>query len=152
MTILFPNLQIARSDIRPHVMWAVSLMTAYGHSNLPRDLTGIELKGENSWRYSNVTGFWPFSTLKFRLKTITIHLKSNSRRKSYSFVLLMAHGLSKDIWYHAWPFSILHLLITKSHINPEVKWVVSLVIGDDHFNIPQSTKHESNCSDSVRSI
>ena len=36
MTILFQNLQITRSDIRPHIKWAVSLVTAYGHFNLPQ--------------------------------------------------------------------------------------------------------------------
>ena len=29
MTIPFLNLQITRSDIRPHIKWAVSLVTAY---------------------------------------------------------------------------------------------------------------------------
>ena len=31
MTILCLNLQITRSDIRPHTKWAVSLVIAYGH-------------------------------------------------------------------------------------------------------------------------
>ena len=35
MTILFLNLQIIRSDIRPHIKWVVSLVIAYGHFNLP---------------------------------------------------------------------------------------------------------------------
>ena len=35
ITILFLNLQITRSDIRPHIKWAVSLVIAYGHFNLP---------------------------------------------------------------------------------------------------------------------
>ena len=35
MTILVPNLQITRSDIRPHIKWVVHLVTAYGHFNLP---------------------------------------------------------------------------------------------------------------------
>ena len=35
MTILFQNLQISRSDIRPHIKWAVSLVIACGHFNLP---------------------------------------------------------------------------------------------------------------------
>ena len=30
MTIFFLNLQITRSDIRPHVKWAVSLVITYG--------------------------------------------------------------------------------------------------------------------------
>ena len=34
MTILFRNLQITRSDFRPHVNLAVSLVTANGHFNL----------------------------------------------------------------------------------------------------------------------
>ena len=36
MTILFLNLQITRSDIRPHTKLAVSLVIAYGHFNLPQ--------------------------------------------------------------------------------------------------------------------
>ena len=35
MTILVPNLQITRSDIRPHIKWVVCLVTAYGHFDLP---------------------------------------------------------------------------------------------------------------------
>ena len=31
----FFNLQIARSDIKPHIKWAVSLVFAYGHFNIP---------------------------------------------------------------------------------------------------------------------
>ena len=38
MTILFLNLQIIRSDIRPHIKWAVSLVIAYGHFNLPQGI------------------------------------------------------------------------------------------------------------------
>ena len=34
------NLQIIRSDIRPHIKWPVSLVIAYGHFNLPEDLCG----------------------------------------------------------------------------------------------------------------
>ena len=36
MTILFLNLQITRSDVRPYIKWAVSLVIAYGHYNLPQ--------------------------------------------------------------------------------------------------------------------
>ena len=31
MTILFLNLQITKTDIRPHIKWAVSMVIAYGH-------------------------------------------------------------------------------------------------------------------------
>ena len=41
MTILFLNLQITRSDIRPHIKWAVSLMIAYGHFNLPQGFVWV---------------------------------------------------------------------------------------------------------------
>ena len=34
MTILFLNLQITISDIRPHIKWAVSLVIAYGQFTL----------------------------------------------------------------------------------------------------------------------
>ena len=30
------NLQITKSDIRPHIKWSVSLVTAHGHFNLPQ--------------------------------------------------------------------------------------------------------------------
>ena len=36
MTILFLNLQITRSDIKPQVKWAVNLVIADGHINLPQ--------------------------------------------------------------------------------------------------------------------
>ena len=36
MTILFLNLQITRSNVRPHTKWAVSLMIVYGHFTTPR--------------------------------------------------------------------------------------------------------------------
>ena len=37
----FLNLQITRSDIRPHIKWAVSLVICiYGHFNFPRGLCG----------------------------------------------------------------------------------------------------------------
>ena len=34
--MLFRNLQITRSEIRPHIKWAVSLVVAYGHFILPQ--------------------------------------------------------------------------------------------------------------------
>ena len=34
MPILCINLQIARSGIRPHIKWTVSLVIAYGHFSL----------------------------------------------------------------------------------------------------------------------
>ena len=34
ITILHLNLQITRSDFRPHIKWAVRLVIAYGHFNL----------------------------------------------------------------------------------------------------------------------
>ena len=39
---LFLNLQIIRSDIRPHIKWVVSLVIAYGHFNLPQGLAQYE--------------------------------------------------------------------------------------------------------------
>ena len=41
MTILFLNLQITRSEIRPHIKWAVTLVIAYGHFNLPRGFVWV---------------------------------------------------------------------------------------------------------------
>ena len=37
----FPNLQFTRSDIRPHIKWAVSLVIAYGHFNLPQGFVWV---------------------------------------------------------------------------------------------------------------
>ena len=34
-TLLVLNLQITRSDIRPHIKWVVCVVIAYGHYNLP---------------------------------------------------------------------------------------------------------------------
>ena len=39
LTILFLNLQITRSDIRPDIKWAVSLVIAYGLFNLSLSTT-----------------------------------------------------------------------------------------------------------------
>ena len=36
MTILLLNLQITRSDVRPHIKQAISLVNAYGHFNFPQ--------------------------------------------------------------------------------------------------------------------
>ena len=41
VTILFLNLQITTSDIRPYIKWAVSLVFAYGHFNLPQGIVWI---------------------------------------------------------------------------------------------------------------
>ena len=41
MTILFLNLEITRSDIMPHIKWAVSLVIAYGHFNLPQGFVWV---------------------------------------------------------------------------------------------------------------
>ena len=37
----FLNLQITRSDIRPRIKWAVSLVIAYGHFNLPQGIVWV---------------------------------------------------------------------------------------------------------------
>ena len=37
----FLNLQITRSDIRPHIKWPVSLVIAYGHFNLPQGIVWV---------------------------------------------------------------------------------------------------------------
>ena len=41
MTILFLDLQITRSDIRPQTKQAVSLVIAYGHLNLPQGFVWV---------------------------------------------------------------------------------------------------------------
>ena len=40
MTMLFLNLQIARSDIRPHIKWVV-IVIAYGHFNRPGEFVWV---------------------------------------------------------------------------------------------------------------
>ena len=37
----FLNSQITRSDIRPHIKWAVSLVIAYGHFSLPQGFVSV---------------------------------------------------------------------------------------------------------------
>ena len=41
MAILFLKLQITRTDITPHIKWAVSLVIAYGHFNLPHGFVRV---------------------------------------------------------------------------------------------------------------
>ena len=47
MTILFLNLKITRSDIRPHIKWGVSLVIAYGHFNLCQEVVWVRI-GEHT--------------------------------------------------------------------------------------------------------
>ena len=41
MPILYLKLHITRSDIRAHIKWAVRLVVAYGHFNLPRGFVWV---------------------------------------------------------------------------------------------------------------
>ena len=41
MTIPFLTLQMTRADIRPHIQWAVSLVIADGHFNLPQGFVWV---------------------------------------------------------------------------------------------------------------
>ena len=41
MIILFLNLQVTRSDVRPHIKWVVSLVITYGHFNLPQGFVWV---------------------------------------------------------------------------------------------------------------
>ena len=45
MAILFLNLQITRLDIRPHIKWAVILVIAYGHFNIPQGFVWVCMAG-----------------------------------------------------------------------------------------------------------
>ena len=47
----FLNLQVTRSDIRPHTKWAVSLVIAYGHFSLPRGFVWV-------WRWWRWQRWW----------------------------------------------------------------------------------------------
>ena len=48
---------------------------------------------------------------------------------------LMKHGTNKDFLSHVGRYSFLCSPIAKLHIGPQVKWTVSLVIADGHFNL-----------------
>ena len=37
----FQNLQITRTDFRPHIKWAVSMVIAYGYFNLPQGFVWV---------------------------------------------------------------------------------------------------------------
>ena len=41
MAIIFLNLQITRSDVRPYIKWTVSLVIAYGHVNLSQGFVWV---------------------------------------------------------------------------------------------------------------
>ena len=43
MTMPFQNLQITMSDISPHIKWAVSLVIAYGHFNVPHGFVWVNI-------------------------------------------------------------------------------------------------------------
>ena len=61
MTIPFLKLQITRSDTRPHIKWAVSLVIAYGQFNFPRGLCGYiwdNIKWVNSLGQDQVQSDW----------------------------------------------------------------------------------------------
>ena len=50
MTILLLNLQTTKSDIRPHIKWAVSLVITCGHYNVPQGfLTLSPQRGAQIW-------------------------------------------------------------------------------------------------------
>ena len=56
MTILFfSNLQIAGSDIRSHIKWAVSMVFAYGHFNIPQGCEWVYMDYSPTL-YSQITG------------------------------------------------------------------------------------------------
>ena len=66
MTILFLKLQITRSDIRPHIKWAVSLVFAYGQFNFPQGfmwvLSSALKPGAHFFENNKITGV--FTMLK----------------------------------------------------------------------------------------
>ena len=50
VTILFLTLQITRSDIRPHIKWAVSLVVANGHFSFPQAASNVSASlNQKSW-------------------------------------------------------------------------------------------------------
>ena len=57
MTTLFLNLQITRSDIRPRVKWAVSLVIAYGHFNLKLREYFLHLLSDLPEQWSSAASF-----------------------------------------------------------------------------------------------
>ena len=57
--------------------------------------------------------------------------------KISSFVFFIDTWSQWGHWCHVWPYYFQCLQITKSDIRPQVKWAVTLVIADGHFNLPQ---------------
>ena len=39
----YKQVQISRSDIRPHIKWAVSLVIAYGHFDFPQGFVWVRM-------------------------------------------------------------------------------------------------------------
>ena len=62
MTILFLNLQIIRSDIRPDIKWAVSLVIAYSHFNLPQGIVWVCMSSHTHFITPNGTDDTPDET------------------------------------------------------------------------------------------
>ena len=47
--------------------------------------------------------------------------------------------ISMDVWFMCGHTLVPWLQSTRSDIRPQVKWVVSLIIADGHFNLPQES-------------
>ena len=72
----FWNLQITRSDIRPHIKWAVSLMIAYGHFILPRGFVWVYM-GEHT-QFITLEGYILYKT--------DLYISSNTRNFTLSTI------------------------------------------------------------------
>ena len=77
MTIHFPNLQITRLDITPHIKWAVSLVIEYGHLNLniwsvsEKEMLFIWFK--HILFHTTLTMDWASRTIQFHFMTCLSH-------------------------------------------------------------------------------
>ena len=78
LTMLFLNLQIAKSDIRPHINLAVSLEIAYGHFNLPQGLIIVKSSpmnhfGGNFRWYAKICFIDVFGILHTHIDLVGLH-------------------------------------------------------------------------------
>ena len=99
MTIHFLNLQITRSDIRPHIKWAVSLVIAYGHFNTPQGFVYKSITWTMVW-----VGELSFSSI-WAAPRIYMHCErwtSSSFLVQSDWIVLpiwTAENLASQIWF-----------------------------------------------------
>ena len=98
MIILFLNLRITRSDIRPHIKWEVSLVIAYGHFNLPQGFAwvcseGIVLVFKLSWADVIVIWSWKILVRSLGIVNYIVHSKFANHQIRYNVLVQWAVSL-----------------------------------------------------------